>query len=233
MEVRPSPAPKRPALIQAEPEPIEIDLQHTAIIVIDMQNAFVKKGGFFDLMGVYSPKGEQVIGPVKKLLDAARAHKVKVIYLGQAWSPDFRDTGNPGMPYYYKEGALRLNREHPEWSDKLLMRGSWGAEIVKELEPQKGDIFIEKPRYSAFFGTTLDITLKTLDIKYLAFTGVATNICVEASLRDAFYNNYFALLVKDGTTQLGPDYIKDATIFNVEACYGWVTTSDTLIRAMK
>lgn len=233
MEVRPSPAPQRPALIQAQPEPIEIDLQHTAVVVIDMQNAFVKRGGFFDLMGAYNPKGEQAIGPVRRLLDAARAKQVRVIYIGQICSQDFREAGNPGLPFYYKEGFLRLLREHPDWADKLLIRGTWGAEIVKELEPQKGDIFIEKPRYSAFFGTTLDITLKSLDIKYLAFTGVATNICVEASIRDAFYHNYFVLLVKDGTAQLGPDHIKDATIFNVEACYGWVTTTSELIRALK
>jgi len=233
MEVRPSPSPRRPALVQAEPEPIEIDLAQTAIVVVDMQNGFVKRGGFFDLMGAYNPKGEMVIEPVKKLCDTARANNIKVIYVGQTCSPDFHEAGNPSLPFYYKGGFLRLYREHPEWADKLMIRGAWGAEIIEELKPQKGDIFIEKPRYSAFFSTTLDMTLRSLDIKYLAVTGVATNICVEASIRDAFYHNYFALLVKDGTAQFGPDYIKEATIFNVKACYGWVTNTETLISAMK
>jgi len=230
MEIRASSEPRKPALIQARPEPIEIDLQSTAIIVVDMQNAFVSKGGFFDLMGIDVSQCQKAIDPIKEITSAARAKLIKIIYIAFRYSPDLCELGNPSLPYWYKEA--RSYREHPEWRDKLLIRGTWGADIVKELEPQEGDILIEKPRYSAFFGTSLDVTLRTLDIKYLVFAGVAMNICVEASLRDAYYNGYFPVLIVDATAPIGPAYMQDATIFNVKECYGWITTKKELVSGL-
>jgi len=221
MEIRSNSGARKPAVIQAEPEPIEIDLRSTAMMVIDMQNAFVSKGGFFDLAAADISHSQRIIEPVKHLCEAARAKQMKVIYVVFRFSPDLREMGNPGLPSWYKEA--RFYHEHPEWRDKFLIRGTWGAEIVKELRPQDGDIVIEKLKYSAFFGTALDVTLKTLDIKYLVLMGVATNICVEASLRDAYYHGYFPLLVSDATAPLGPAQMQDATLFNVVQCYGWVT----------
>jgi ureidoacrylate peracid hydrolase len=213
LEIRPSPGARKTALLQAEPEPIEIDMQSTAIIVIDMQNAFVSKGGFFDLTGVDTSQCRKVIEPIRDICNTARAKQVKVIYVAGRYSPDLREMGNPGLPGWYK--AIRFYHEHPEWRDKYVIRGTWGADIVKELEPQEGDILIEKPNYSAFFGTALDVTLQTFNIKYLVFAGVATNICVEASLRDAFYRGYFPILIWDATAPNGPQYVRDATILIV------------------
>jgi ureidoacrylate peracid hydrolase len=230
MEIRASPGARKPAVIQAEPEPIEVDLRSTAVMVIDMQNAFVSKGGFFDLAAADISHSQEIIQPIKQICEAARAKQIKVIYVVFHYSPDLREMGNPGLPSWHKEA--RFYREHPEWQDKFLIRGTWGAEIVKELKPQEGDIVIEKPKYSAFFGTALDVTLKTLDIKYLVFLGVATNICVEASLRDAYYHGYFPVLVSDATAPLGPAHTRDATIFNVMQCYGWVTSGRELISAL-
>jgi ureidoacrylate peracid hydrolase len=233
MDIRASTAPKRPALLQAKPEPIEIDLHSLAVVVIDMQNAFLSKGGFFDLMGVDTAQGQQAIGPVRDICKTAIAKQIKLIYVVQCYSTDLREAGNPSLPNWYKGDLVRIYNEHPEWRDKLLIRGSWGADLIKELELKEGSILVEKPWYSAFIGTTMDMTLKTLDIKYLAFVGVTTNICVEASIRDAFYHGYFPILVSDATEPLGPPYMKDATIFNVSQCYGWVTTKDDLLNAVQ
>jgi ureidoacrylate peracid hydrolase len=222
---------QKPVLVPAEPEPIEIDLQRTAVIVIDMQNAFVSKGGFFDLMGADIAQCQKAIEPIKDICNAARAKQMKVIYVVFYYSPDLREMGNPGLPYWYKEA--RFYREHPECQDKYLIRGTWGADIVKELEPQEGDMVIEKLKYSAFFGTDTDVTLRTFDIKYLVFVGVATNICVEASLRDAYYHGYFPILVPDATAPLGPAYMREATILNVRQCYGWVTSAKELVSALR
>jgi ureidoacrylate peracid hydrolase len=205
-------------LLQAEPEPIEIDLQSIAIMVIDMQNAFVSNGGFFNLMDVDISQSQKIIGPIKKITSAARAKLIKVIYVTYRYSPDLREMGNRSLSNWYKQGVSY--QEHPEWEDKFLIRGTWGAEIVKELEPQEGDILVEKLKYSAFFSTDIDVILEALAVKYLAFLGVATNICVEASLRDAYYRSYFPILISDATAPLGPPYMQDATIFNVTQCYG-------------
>jgi len=161
---------------------------------------------------------------------AARARHVKVINVVFRYSPDMREMGSPGLPWWHK--GVSFYHENPEKRDKFLVRGTWGAEIVKELTPKKDDILSEKHRYSAFPGTTLDVTLKSLGMKYIVFLGAFTNICVEASLRDAFYHGYFPILVSDATAALGPPYTKDATIFNVRECYGWVTTTKEIMTGL-
>lgn len=221
-----------PVLLQAEPEPLEIDLQRTAVMVIDMQNTFVSKGGLFDLLGVDISVYQDTIRTINRIYAAARAKGLKVIYIAHRISPDLRETGGPNSGYWHKlRKHFALDREEAGKRDNLIIRGTWGAEIVKELEPREGDIIIEKPKFSAFFGTDLDTALKTFNIKYIAFVGTATNICVEASLRDALYLGYFCILVSDATVA-NPLSLQDATISNVKLVYGWVTTSENIIKAM-
>jgi ureidoacrylate peracid hydrolase len=230
METRATFEGRRKVVLPAKPEPLEIDTVRTAVMVIDMQNAFVSKGGFFDLAGADTSPNRQIIPSIKQICSAARQRQSKVIYVVFHYSPDLREMGNPDLPFWYKEAGFF--REHPEWGDRFLVRGTWGAEIVEELRPEAGDVVIEKPKYSAFFGTSLDVTLRTLDIKYLAFAGVATNICVEASLRDAYYHGYFPILISDATAPLGPPEIREATALNVAQCYGWVTTGNEFMSGL-
>lgn len=219
--------------LEAEPEPLEIDLERTALVIVDMQNGYLAKGGYFDLTGYDITLAKKVIAPIEMMINAARSEGLKVIYIVTVHPPDLSDCGGPDSAVWHKDGLVRLIREHPEWQDKFTIRGTWGAEIVEELKPQEGDIVFEKMRYSAFFQTNLDTVLKTFHIKYLIFTGVATNICVEATIRDAYYLGYFPILVSDATTPAGSDYLKEATIHNVKACYGWVTTAENGANAMK
>ncbi len=223
-----------PVTLEAEPEPIEIDLKRTALMVIDMQHAFASKGCFFDLCGVIDiSQTQSIIDPIKKAIDAARAKGIKVIYTAPDVPPDLHYSGGPNSPCWYKDDNLRFLREHPKFRDKLLLRGSWGAQIIDELKPEEGDIVINKPRYGAFFGTHLDIILKTLNIKYLVFTGIATNICVMGTIRDAFYLDYFPVLISDGCAQAGPQFIQDAVISTVKFSFGWITTSKNFIKALE
>lgn len=226
------PAPTARVLLQAEPEPLEIDVRRTAVIVIDMQNAFLSRDGMFDLIGAEISNIRKAIEPCKKVTGAARAKRLKVVYTMHNYSPDLRDSGGKNSPNWYKEGSLISYREHLKWRDKLLIRGTWGADIVEELKPQEGDIVVEKQRYSAFCGTNLDIILKTYNIKYLAFTGVTTNICVEASLRDAFYLEYFPILISDAALTSSSPFSQDAAIVNVKLCYGWVTTTEDFAKSI-
>lgn len=221
-----------PVLLQAEPEPLEIDLRRTAIMVIDMQNAFVSKGGFFDQRGYDTSAYQQTIRTINKINATARAKGVKVIYIAHRVSPDLRETGGPSSGYWHKlRDLFAIDCEDVGKRDNLIFRGTWGAEIVRELKPQEGDILIEKPKFSAFFGTDLDTVLKTFDIKYIAFAGTFTNICVEASLRDAVNLGYFCILISDATVA-GTPSAQEATINNVKRVFGWVTTSENLLKAM-
>ena len=103
---------------------------------------------------------------------------------------------------------------------------------MQELRPQEDDLIVEKVRYSAFFRTNLDTMLKTYRIKYLLFSGVATNICIEASIRDAYYLDYFPILVSDASAHNGPPFTQEASVFNIRFCFGWVTTSEHIMEAL-
>ncbi|OGP65878.1 MAG: hypothetical protein A2169_02285 [Deltaproteobacteria bacterium RBG_13_47_9] len=219
-------------LLQAEPEALEIDLIRTAVIVVDMQNAFVSKGGMFDLWGFDVSSNQKMIEPIKRLNSAARGRGCKIIYVAHRYSPDFREAGNPLSANRYKSRSIKDYIEYPEWRDKFIVRETWGADIVEELAPQGHDILIEKTRYSAFFNTNLDTILRTYDLKYLIFVGVATNMCVEASMRDAYNLEYFPILVSDATMNSGPPFMQEATLFNVKTNFGWVTTTENVIKLM-
>jgi len=224
---------KNVTLVQAEPEAIEIDISKTAVLVVDMQNAFVRRGGYLDLIGFDISATEKIIEPCREIVRAAREKGIKIIYLQMGYSPDLSDSGGPNSPAWYKSRGLTLIRQRPELKDKLYIYGTWGANIIEELEPQQGDIVIRKQKYDGFIGTNLDIVLRTYGVKHLLFMGTATNICVESTLRHAFSLQYFPILVSDAVSQMGPSSTQEATILNVRSTFGWVTTSENLLKAIR
>jgi len=219
--------------VQAEPEPLEIDLLKTAVIVVDMQNAFVSRGGYWDLAGWDISAARKIIRPCREIVGAAREKGIRIIYLQMGCSPDLSDIGGPGSPNRRKSRGLALIGQRPELKDKLYIYGSWGADIIEELAPEPGDIVVRKQKYDGFIGTNLDIVLRTCSLKYLVFIGTATNICVESTLRHAFFLEYFPILVADAVSQLGPRKTQEATIFNVQSFFGWVTTPEKLLNAIR
>jgi len=220
-------------LVKAEPEPIKLNIERTALIVVDMQNAFCRKGGMFDVMGsLDEAKVKRVIETDKKVIEASRRKGIKVIYLRMTYRPDLSNAGGPQSPNYWKELGLVANRKQPEKKGRFLISGTWDWEIVDELRPQLEDIVVDKNRYSGFANTELDVILRTKNIKYLVFLGLTTNVCVESTLRDAYFHEYFPVLVSDGCGNMGPDFTQEATIWNVSKVFGWVTTSGNLIKAL-
>lgn len=220
-------------IIQAEPEPIEIDISKTAVLVVDMQNAFVRQGGYFDMIGHDISATDRIINPCRKIVNTARQKGIRIIYLQTAYTPDLSDSIGPDSPSWHKSWALTLIRQRPELIDRLYVYGTWGVSIIEELEPQKGDIVINKLKPDGFIGTNLDVVLRTCSIKYLLFIGTATNICVESTLRHAFSLEYFPILISDAVSQLGPSSNQEATIFNVREIFGWITTSEKVLKAIQ
>jgi ureidoacrylate peracid hydrolase len=221
------------ATIEAEPDPIKVDLLKTAVLVVDMQNAFIKKGGYFDLAGHDLSVTEGIIEPCRKVLGAARQRGIRILYLQMGCSSDLSDKGPPDAPSSLKSKSLTLVRRRPDMRDKFYFYGTWGAEIIEELKPRPGDIVIRKQKYDGFIGTNLEIILRTLGTQYLAFIGTATNICVESTLRHAFFLDYFPILVSDAVSQAGSSITQQATILNVQTHFGWVTTCDAFVRGME
>lgn len=216
----------QPVTLPARPEPIRLNLAETAVIVVDMQNAYSTPGGYVDLAGFDISGARGTIANIKRTLDAARAAGVLVVYFQNGWDPDYVEAGGPGSPNWHKSNALKTMRARPELQGQLLAKGTWDYAIVEELQPQKGDILIPKTRYSGFFNTNVDSVLRARGIRNLVFVGIATNVCVESSLRDAFHLEYFGVMLEDATHHLGPDFIQKATVYNVEKFFGWVATVD-------
>ena len=219
--------------LTTRPEPLAVALENSAIVVVDMQNAFASKGGLLDLAGIDISGAAGVVRAVDSVVSAARTRGVQVIYLQTGYKPDLSNGGGASSPNPRKETALCLMRARPELKGKLLVEGTWDFEIVRELSPQPDDIVVLKTRYSGFAGTTLDSVLRAHEIRYLFFVGIATNVCVESTLRDAYFHEYWPILVTDAAMQAGPPAAHEATIYNVESFFGWTLTSKSLIESLQ
>jgi ureidoacrylate peracid hydrolase len=218
--------------LNSRPEPLEVDLERSAIVVVDMQNAFASKGGTLDIAGADLAGAPGVVCAIRSVLDAARPAGVPIVYLQTGYKRDLSDAGGLRSPNYHKETAMRLMCAKPELMGKLLTEGGWDFAIVDELAPHPSDIVVVKTRYSGFAGTTLDSQLRVRGIQYLFFTGIATNVCVESTLRDAYFHDYWPILLADATMQAGERSAYDATIFNVESFFGWTLTSQQLCASL-
>jgi ureidoacrylate peracid hydrolase len=219
-------------VLPARPEPIEVAPAKTAVLVVDLQNGYASPGGYRDLMGRDIGPAKAVIANSVRIVGAARAAGATIIFLQNGWDPDLKLSGGPNSPNWHKSNPLKLMRSRPELARKILTRGSWDYEFVPEIAPQAQDIVVPKARYSGFCGTDLDNILRSRDIRHLIFIGIATNVCVESTLREAFHREYFCILVEDAVQQSGPDFVQKASIYSVETFLGWVTTTKALCHAL-
>jgi ureidoacrylate peracid hydrolase len=210
--------------IPARPEALTVKPAETAVIVVDMQNAYATEGGYVDLAGFDIAGASAAVAQTKKVIEAARAAGILVIFFQNGWDKGYVEAGGLGSPNWHKSNALKTMRARPELAGTLLAKGTWDYALVDELTPQPDDIVIPKTRYSGFFNTNIDSVLRSRGIRTLVFTGVATNVCVESSLRDAFHLEYFGVVLEDATHHLGPDFIQQASLYNIEKFFGWVST---------
>ena len=212
--------------LPARPEALSLKASETALIVIDMQNAYSTAGGYLDLAGFDVSSTGPVIASIQKALTAARAAGIQVIFFQNGWDSDYVEAGGPGSPNWHKSNALKTMRKRPELQGTLLAKGGWDYQLVDELQPQPGDIVLPKTRYSGFFNTNFDSVLRSRGIRNLVFTGIATNVCVESTLRDGFFLEYFGVVLADATHQAGPAFAQQAALFNIETFFGWVSSVD-------
>jgi len=219
--------------LDAKPGPIEVELTKSAVVVVDMQNAFASKGGMLDIAGADISDAPRVVSSIKIILDAARQACVPVVYAQMGYKADLSNSGGPNSPNWHKELAMHLMNCRPELKGKLLTEGTWDFAIVEELKPEPGDLVVIKTRYSGFAGTTLDSQLRTRGIRYLFFVGIATNVCVESTLRDAYFQDYWPILIADSAMPAGPPSLHEATLFNVENFFGWTICAEEFVRTIK
>jgi len=219
--------------LDAKPGPIEVELTKCAVVVVDMQNAFASKGGMLDLAGVDISNAPRVVSSIKTVVNAARQASVPIVHVQMGYKPDLSNSGGPNSPNWHKELAIHLMRCRPELQGTLLTEGTWDFAIVEELSSERGDQVVIKTKYSGFAGTTLYSQLRTRCIRYLFFVGIATNVCVESTLRDAYFQDYWPILIADGAMPAGPATLHEATIFNVEIFFGWTIRAEEFVRAIR
>jgi ureidoacrylate peracid hydrolase len=225
--------------LDAKPEPIAIDPPRSAVIVVDMENDFAAKGGMFDRAGVDISGAQKAIAPTARVLAAARQAGLKIIYLKMGYSPDLSDLGETDSVNRTRHLKLGVGQKilAPDGREsRVLIRDTWDTDIVPELKPQASDIVIYKTRFSGFYKTDLDTTLKKFRIKYLIVTGVTTSICVESTVRDAMFRDYLCVLLRDCMSEpMGHDLPRtnhDASLLTAEVLLGWVSDSEQFIKAL-
>src|SRR5437899_31341 len=226
------PEPRR-RTIACAPQSVIVDLNRTALVVIDMQNDFCAKGGWVDYLGADFTPDRAPIAPLQKLVPALRAAAVPVIWVNWGNRPDLLNMPPNQLHLYKPKGeGIGLGEPLPGSGAHVLEKDSWAAAVVDELEPRPGDIKVDKYRISGFWDTPLDSILRNLGVKTLLFGGVNTDQCVLCTLQDANFLGYGCLLVDDCSATTSPDYCTEATVFNVKKCFGFVTGSKQILAAV-
>jgi ureidoacrylate peracid hydrolase len=211
--------------LRARPEEFPLVPRETALIVVDMQNGYASPGGYIDILGFDVSGTGRVTERILRVIATARALGSPIVFFQNGWEAARHEAGTPDSPNWWKSNALKLMRDDPKLDGTLITRGTWDYELVAELRPEPQDIVLNKTRYSGFCGTPLDAMLRARRIRNLLFVGIATNICVESTLRDAYFLEYFPILIEDASLHAGPPEMQAATVFNVEKFFGWVTTT--------
>jgi ureidoacrylate peracid hydrolase len=194
-----------------------------ALLVIDMQNGFVSKGGSYDLMGLNVSRYREVVPYIKRLITTCRTLKIPIFY-----SQAVREESGIDL-LTRSHRILPKSREERIKKRPICIRGSWDAEIVDELKPALEDHIVIKRRDSVFQDTEVEVWLRSLGIDSIIFSGIDTSICVESSLRDAFNHGYDVVLVSDATASNNLDHY-NSTLDNIRNYYGLVMNLEEFIR---
>ncbi|MEM9220008.1 MAG: isochorismatase family cysteine hydrolase [Cyanobacteria bacterium P01_F01_bin.150] len=228
------PLPCQSVTLATETKTLQIDLAKALLIVVDMQNDFCHPDGWLAHIGVDVSPARQPIGPLQTLLPEFRSHSVPILWLNWGNRPDLLNI-SAGLRHVYNptgEG-VGLADPLPKNNAPVLTKGSWAAAVVDELEAQSGDIWVDKYRMSGFWDTPLDSILRNLGKTTLLFSGVNADQCVMATLQDANFLGYDCILLKDCTATTSPEYCLQATYYNVNQCFGFVTDSASIISALQ
>jgi ureidoacrylate peracid hydrolase len=217
-------------VVDAKPERLALDPRAAAVIVVDMQNDFGAEGGMFASKGLPIEGARATIEPTQRVLESARRSGMTVVYLKMEFTRDLSNLGDDQAPNREKHLGFGVG------GGDFLIEGTWNTEIVGELAPEPGDLVVSKHRYSGFFETELHDVLQARGIKTLTFVGWTTSVCVESTLRDAFFRDYRCLLLSDCTAEVvGSNLARtnhDASLLVIEGLFGWVSDSSSLLRSL-
>ncbi|MGG1517904.1 cysteine hydrolase family protein [Paenibacillus oryzisoli] len=217
----------------AQPQRLTLDLERTAIIVVDMQNDFCSPGGWLAGIGVDTAPLTQPVAYLNRLLPVLRTSGVPVIWLNWGNRPDRLNLSPSVLHVYNGDGASTgIGDPMPTSGSRVLEKGSWGAAIVDDLTQASEDIYVDKFRMSGFWDTPLDSILRNLGTDTILFAGVNLDQCVMHTLQDAGCLGYDVILLEDCSATSSPQFCADGAIYNIKQCYGFVADSAALLDAI-
>ena len=216
--------------IEAEPSTLVVELDHAALIIIDMQRDFLEPGGFGETLGNDVSLLQAAVAPLRKVLDAARSARMLIIHTREGHRPDLSDA--PRHKVERGEPSLRIGAPGP--MGRILVRGEPGHDIIPELYPAAGEPVIDKPGKGAFYQTDLELMLKNRQIDTLFVCGVTTEVCVNTTVREANDRGFRCIVLSDCCASYFPEF-HAAGLAMIKAqggIFGWVAASPQLLAAM-
>jgi nicotinamidase-related amidase len=216
--------------INAEPGPIAINPERTAVILIDMQRDFVEPGGFGEALGNDVSLLRAAIAPCQALLDGLRKSKVMIIHTREGHRADLSDA--PRAKVERGAPSMRIGDTGP--MGRILIRGERGHDFIDELQPIPGEPVIDKPGKGAFYATDLGAILQHRGIDTLIVCGVTTEVCVHTTVREANDRGYRCIVPGDCCASYFPEFHAVALrmIKAQGGIFGWVTDSKSILSAM-
>jgi len=185
-------------------------MERPVVLLVDMLNDFVTGG-------LRAEHADRIIQPLRNLVEAARQHRVPVIYSNDA---------------HLKTDFEVVNK----WGGHAI-KGTPGAEVIPELQPREQDFVVEKRTYSGFYETGLDSLLRSLynaeGARTIILGGLHTNICVRHTSADAFFRGYKIVIAKDGVEAFTEEAQKEGLAYLKEVYNAEIKTVSEIIKEFK
>jgi nicotinamidase-related amidase len=217
-------------LVEAEPEGVSIDVDRTALVVIDMQRDFLEPGGFGETLGNKVSLLQAAVKPCLALLEAARKRAMLIVHTREGHRPDMSDA--PKAKVERGDPRLRIGAKGP--MGRILIRGEPGHDIIPTLYPKEGETVIDKPGKGAFYATDLHPVLQNRGIESLIVCGVTTEVCVHTTVREANDRGFRCIVPGDCCGSYFPEF-HEVGLRMIKAqggIFGWVSDSTRVIRAL-
>ena len=198
----------------------KLNPEHTALIVIDIQNDFCDTDGFLarSIKRDVSMMPELVTN-LYPLLESARRNQVLLIFIKAVYNP-----------VYISEPQAERARRTGTYG-KFCLEGTWGTQFWGEIGPQgnQRELTVTKHRYSAFAGTELDLILRSNGIKTIVITGESTSCCVESAVRDGFFNGYYIIVPSDCVCDFTEEW-HEASLNTIKRLFADIVLSSEIIK---